>query len=36
MWPDKNLNHLIEWNIQTAENISTNDSNQVYNMSHGL
>ena len=37
MWPVTNLIPLIGWNysIQTGENILTNESTQIYKMSHG-
>ena len=36
MWPVINLIPLIGWNysVQTGENISTNESTQMYNRSH--
>ena len=36
MWPVKSLISLIGWNysIQTGENISTNESTQIYHRSH--
>ena len=38
MWPVINSIPPIGWNysIRTGENISTNESTQIYNMSHGL
>ena len=38
MWPVINLIPLIGWNysIQIGENISTNESTQIYNRSRGI